>query len=118
MGMGTESVSLGQSRSRALQTPVPLADGTFLSSTNFSAPTKGLTPAQHQGAPRLQDRLVWGGEWGPRVMVAMAQQRVSQASIPVHAVPGYPSDSHLAYLGLNFSICKTDAGDILLPLTS
>lgn len=42
-------------------------------------------------------------------MVAVGQQRVSQASIPVHAVPSYPSDSHLAHLGFNFSICKTEA---------
>ena len=110
MGPADSPSSLGHSRSRGLQTPrVPLADSTFLSLTNFPTPTQGLTPAQHQGTPHLQGRLVWGGERGPVVMVAMAQQRVSQASIPVHAVPGYPSDSHLAYLGLNFSICKTEA---------
>lgn len=42
-------------------------------------------------------------------MVAMGQQRVSQASMPVHTVPGYPSDSHLPHVGLNFSIRKTEA---------
>lgn len=51
-------------------------------------------------------------------MVAMAQQRVNQASTPVHAVPDHLGVSHLACLGLNFSICKTEARNILLLLTS
>ena len=102
MGMRTESVSSWPPKSRGRQAGqfLQLMVTLWVPQTFPSAPTKGLTPAQHHGpsSPPRAGR----GRWGKRPRVDGGSGSGKSGLCPCPYCPGGP---HLAHLGPSFSAC-------------